>query len=85
LTSARRAFARWTADTVVEQIHDLVRDPCCGLAQNASSARWRTTRSRRPITWPFAGTHVLRQQPPPVRRNHLQIRGFVLQRALESF
>jgi len=49
LTSARRAFARWTADTVVEQIHDLVRDPCCGLAQNASSARWRTTRSRRPI------------------------------------
>lgn len=69
------------ADPVVEEIDDLVGDPCCGLGaerQQRGMAKHRVAAADR-----LAGrvTHVLREHPPPVRRDHLQIPVFGLQRA----
>ncbi len=69
------------ANSVIEEIHDLVGDPCCGLGaerQQRGMAKHRVAAADR-----LAGrvTHVLREHAPSVRRDHLQIPVFGLQRA----
>ena len=69
------------ADPVVEEVDDLVGDPCGGLGaerQQGGMAEHGVAAADR-----LAGrvTHVLREHPPPVRRDHLQIPVFGVQRA----
>lgn len=61
------------ADTVVEEVDDLICDPRGGLGterQQRGMAKHRVAAADRLAR---RVTHVLREHPPPVRRNHLQI------------
>jgi hypothetical protein len=62
------------ADTVVEQINDLVGQPGRGLC--AERQQRRMAKHRVATADRLAGRvpHVLREHPPPVRRDHLQWR-----------